>query len=68
MNNSNIEEKRNQLNLDIRGILAVIDLIDGNHKEYGNYEVNTLDENQFLDQQIKLVNEIKERLIDIFKE
>lgn len=68
MNNSNIEEKRNQLNLDIRGILAVVDLIDGNQKEYENYEVNTLDENQFLDQQIKLVNEIKERLIGIFKE
>ena len=56
MNNSNIEEKRNQLNLDIRGILAVIDLIDGNQKEYENYEINSLDENQFLDQQIKLVN------------
>lgn len=68
MNNSNIEEKRNQLNLNIRGILAVIDLIDGNQKEYENYEINSLDENQFLDQQIKLVNEIKERLIGIFKE
>ncbi len=37
MNNSLIEEKRNKLNLDIRGILAVIDLIDDKEKEYEDY-------------------------------
>ena len=82
MNNSLIEEKRNKLNLDIRGILAIIDLIDGKEKEYEDYitiveekeEVNetilenSLDENGFLDQQIKLVEEVKERLINIFKD
>ncbi len=68
MNNSVIEEKRNKLNLDIRGILSVIDLIDGKEKEYEDYITNSLDENGFLDQQLKLVNEAKERLINIFKE
>ena len=50
MNNSLIEEKRNKLNLDIRGILAVIDLIDDKEKEYEDYITNYLDENGFLDQ------------------
>ena len=68
MNSSIIEEKRNKLNLDIRGILAVIDLIDGKEKEYEDYITNSLDENGFLDQQIKLVEEAKERLINIFKD
>lgn len=63
-----VEEKRNKLNLDIRGLLAVIDLIDGNKKEYEDYVSNTLNEIEFLDQQIKLVNEAKERLINIFKD
>ena len=61
-------EKRNKLNLDIRGILAIIDLIDGKEKEYEDYITNSLDENGFLDQQIKLVEEVKERLINIFKD
>ena len=68
MNNSLSEEKRNKLKLDIRGILAVIDLIDGKEKEYEDYITNSLDENGFLDQQIKLVEEVKERLINIFKD
>ena len=68
MNNSLMEEKRNKLNLDIRGILAVIDLIDSKEKEYEDYITNSLDENGFLDQQIKLVEEVKERLINIFKD
>ena len=68
MNNSLSEEKRNKLNLDIRGILAIIDLIDGKEKEYEDYITNSLDENGFLDQQIKLVEEVKERLINIFKD
>ena len=67
MNNSLIEEKRNKLNLDIRGILSIVDLIDGKEKEYEDYITNSLDENGFLDQQIKLVEEAKERLINIFK-
>lgn len=67
MNQNIIEEKRNKLNLDIRCLLAVIDLIDGNKKEYENYIANSLDESSFLDQQIRLVNEAKERLVNVFK-
>lgn len=63
-----IEEKRNELNLEIRGLLAVIDLIDGNKKEYEDYITNTLNEIGFLEQQTKLVNEAKERLINVFKD
>lgn len=63
-----IEEKRNELNLEIRGLLAVIDLIDGNKKEYEDYITNSLNEIDFLEQQIKLVNEAKERLISVFKD
>ena len=63
-----IEEKRNELNLEIRGLLAVIDLIDGNKKEYEDYITNTLNETGFLEQQTKLVNEAKERLINVFKD
>ena len=35
---------------------------------YEDYITNSLDENGFLDQQIKLVEEVKERLINIFKD
>lgn len=63
-----IEEKRNKLNLDIRSLLSVIELIDGNKKEYKNYVTNTLNEIDYLNQQIKLVNEAKNRLINIFKD
>lgn len=62
-----IEEKRNKLNLEIRSLLAIIDFIDGNKNEYEDYISNSLDENGFLDQQIRLVVQAKERLLDIFK-
>lgn len=68
MEHNIIEEKRNKLNLDIRGLLTVIDLIDGNKKEYEDYITDSLNEIEFLDQQIKLVNEAKERLICVFKD
>ena len=65
---NNIEEKRNILNLEIRKVLGIIDLIDGKQHNYEDYITNTLDENGFLDQQIKLVKETNERLINIFKD
>ena len=68
MNKNEIESKRNELNLDIRGVLAIIDMIDGKTRKYEDYVENTLNENDFLDQQIKLTKEIKERLISIFKD
>ena len=68
MDNVLIEEKRNKLNLEIRKILAIIDMIDGNKKEYEDYETNSLNEIGFLDQQLKLVKEIEDRLVAIFKD
>ena len=68
MDNVVIEEKRNELNLEIRKILAIIDMIDGNKKEYENYETTSLNEIGFLNQQLKLVKEIEDRLVAIFKD
>lgn len=68
MEHNIIEEKKNKLNLELRSLLAIIDMIDGNKKNYENYIINTLNEEHFLDQQIKLVSEAKERLINIFKD
>ena len=64
---SETEEKKNELNLHLRGILAIMDMIDGNTKEYPDYKENTLNENDYLDEQIKLALDIKERLKEIFK-
>ncbi len=68
MDNVVIEEKRNKLNLEIRKILTIIDMIDGNKKEYEDYKTNSLNEIGFLDQQLKLVKEIEDRLVTIFKD
>lgn len=68
MNKEVIEEKRNILNLEIRKVLRLIDAIDGIQKEYIDYEDYSLDEIGFLDQQIDLVLQAKEKLINIFKD
>lgn len=68
MDNVVIEEKRNKLNLEIRKVLTIIDMIDGKKKQYEDYETNSLNEIGFLDQQLKLVKEIEDRLVDIFKD
>ena len=62
-----IEDKRNRLNLELRSLLSVIDMIDGLKGEYIDYEENTLNEEEFIDEQLKLVVEAKTRLVDIFK-
>lgn len=63
-----IEEKRNKLNLEIRGLLSIIDMIDGLKGEYNDYKENTLNEEQYLDEQLKLIVEAKTRLINVFKD
>lgn len=65
--NNLVEELKNQLNLDIRELLKIIDIIDGNVKEYKDYKENTLNEENYLREQIFLVNEAKTRLLNIFK-
>lgn len=63
-----IEDKRNRLNLELRGLLAVVDMIDGLKGEYQDYKENTLNEEEYLDEQIKLAVEAKTRLVNIFKD
>lgn len=63
-----VEEKRNKLNLEIRELLSVIDMIDGKKEEYVDYKENTMNEEEFLNQQIHLVNIAKTRIINIFKD
>lgn len=63
-----VEEKRNRLNLELRSLLSVIDIIDGLKGEYIDYVENTLNEEDYLDEQLKLVIEAKTRLVNIFKE
>ena len=64
---SEIEEKRNRINLELRSLLSVIDMIDGLKGEYLDYKENSMNEEQFLDEQLKLVVEAKTRLVNIFK-
>lgn len=61
-----IEEKRNQINLELRKALYVLDLIDGNNHEYPDYN-EELNEEDFLEQQLLLATEIRDRLQRIFK-
>ena len=68
MDTNIIEEKRNQLNSEIRQLISVIDLIDGVNKEYTDYIANSLNEVEYLDQQIELVTEAKTRMVNIFKD
>lgn len=63
-----IENKKNQLNAEIRSILVVMDIIDGKKEDYADYKENTLDELAYLEQQLELVLKIKNRLINIFKD
>jgi len=63
-----VEEKRNKLNLEIRELLSVVEMIDGKKEVYVDYKENTMTEEEFLNQQIKLVNLAKNRLINIFRD
>lgn len=65
--NNNIEEKRIKLNLELRSLLLLIDMIDGLKGEYIKYAKDSMNEEKFLDEQIKLVVEAKTRLANIFK-
>lgn len=64
---NNIDEFRNKLNVEIRGILAIMDLIDGSVSDYASYN-SLLTEEEYLIEQIKLISEAKQRLINIFKD
>lgn len=66
--NTHTEELKNKLNLEIRELLKIIDVIDGNSKEYNDYKENSLNEENYLNEQIILVTEAKSRLVNIFKD
>lgn len=68
MENHELEHKKNELNLEIRSLLAIIDMIDGQDKPYPNYEEGTLDDTKFLEIQIELVKDARTRLLNVFKE
>lgn len=67
-NKIKIEELRNKLNLEIRSVLAIMDMIDLNKQEYSDYVENSLNEEEYLSQQLELVTGLKNRLVDIFKD
>ena len=62
------EIKLDELNLQLRELITIIDFIDGNKKDYKNYVEGTLNEEAYLDEQIKLTIEAKNRLLAIFKD
>lgn len=63
-----IEKKRNELNLELRRLLAVLDLVDGNNRKYPDYiEGSGMTEEEFINQQLMLVIDAKDRLVNVFK-
>ena len=66
--NDNVETLKNSLNSEIRGVLKIIDIIDGKSFEYADYKENTLSQEMYLKEQIELVKGAKDRLINIFKD
>lgn len=68
MNSDIIEAKRNEVNLNLRAALVVIDFIDGKSRDYENYTPGQLDECGFLEQQLILSLEIRDRLRKIFED
>ena len=64
---NNVENLKNKLNLELRELLYIIDMIDGLKGEYIDYKEGTLNQEMYLEEQLKLVVEAKTRLIDIFK-
>ena len=65
----NLEEKRNKLNLELRMILSLIDMIDGVERKYLDYNSETnMTEDEYIEQQLLLAVEARDRLVRIFKD
>lgn len=62
-----IEEKRNELNLELRKLLSLLDMIDGMKNDYPDYN-EELTEEEFLEQQLMLAVEARDRLQRVFKD
>ena len=66
--NEEIVKKRLILDLAVKDLVKVMNIIDGKDIDYSTYKVRELNESDFLELEIKLVTETKERLENIFKE
>ena len=66
--NMEIEEKKNELNIAIRELLMLIDFIDGTQEKYTDYIPNSLNDLDYLNQQLALVKKAKDKLVAIFKD
>lgn len=63
-----MENTKNKINLEIRSLLAIIDMIEGVEKKYPDYEIGELTDEEYLEQHLLLVTEAKNRLVNIFKD
>lgn len=64
-----LEEMKDKLNLELRGTLSILNMIDGIDREYSDYRFNSnISEEEYIEQQLLLAAEIKDRLIKIFKD
>ena len=65
--NEDALKRRLILDLAVKDLLKVINVIDGKNVNVDN-SITSLDEIQFLDLETKLINDVKSRLENIFKE
>lgn len=63
---NDLKELKNELNLEVRKILSLIDIIYGENNIYTNY-VEDCDDEKFLKQQIELIKIANEKLKNVFK-
>lgn len=65
--NEDALKRRLILDLAVKDLLKVMNVIDGKNVNVDN-SITSLDEIQFLDLETKLINDVKSRLENIFKE
>lgn len=61
-----LEQKKDILNAKLRELLTIIDLIAGTNGNYFDYEPGTISESQYFDEEYKLLDEARNKLVDIF--
>ena len=66
--NEEIIKKRIVLNLEVKDLLKDMDIIDGKIRDYPNKDVSSMNDLDFLNFEIKQINDIRVRLENIFKE
>lgn len=63
-----IIKRRLILDLAINDLIKVMNIIDGENKHHSNNKISTFTEIQYLDYETQLINEVKTRLENIFKD